>query len=203
MMLEYENFVISLLKQVHLLGQQTVNKLKQTKDDVNMPAVTAKLEMLTVTTNNNSTDAESIPEIKGRRILKRRMQKNYSESSNRRCSLRPQKRSFQDMESDENIMEYYLDKKLKYKVNHLETIFEETENANENLSYMGAKKYKRMIKFQQIPTDTKLKKRKTKIKRIFGSKIGYKRKLGSMDILLDKLNFIRSSSPTNSGSETK
>ncbi|KAI4489070.1 hypothetical protein M0804_004568 [Polistes exclamans] len=184
-------------------------KPEQTKDDINMPAVTAKLEMLTVNTNNtnktnNINNAESISETRSRKILRKKVSKiGYSDSSNRRCSLRPKKRSLEDMESDENIMEYYLDKNPKYKVNNLETIFEETGNANENFSYMSAKKYKRMIKFQQQPTDTKLKKRKTKVKRVFGSKISYRRKRGSIDVLLDKLNYIRCNSPTNSGSETK
>ncbi|XP_015184794.1 PREDICTED: uncharacterized protein LOC107070800 [Polistes dominula] len=183
---------------------------KQTKDDINVPAVTAKLEMLTVDTNNtnnannNTTNAESIPEPRSRIILRKRIpKKSQPDSSNRRCSLRPKKRSLGDMESDENIMEYYLDKNSKYKANNLETIFEETANTNENFSYMGAKKYKRMIKFEEQPTDNKLKKRKTKIKRIFGSKINFRRKCGSMDVLLDKLNYIRSNSPTNSESETK
>ncbi|XP_043502346.1 uncharacterized protein LOC122524261 [Polistes fuscatus] len=197
-----------LTKQMESEIEKTL-KPEQTKDDINMPAVTAKLEMLTVNTNNtnntnNITNAESISQTRSRKILRKRVPKiGYSDFSNRRCSLRPKKRSLEDMESDENIMEYYLDKNPKYKVNNLETIFEETGNANENFSYMSAKKYKRMIKFQPQPTDTKLKKRKTKVKRVFGSKISYRRKRGSIDVLLDKLNYIRCNSPTNSGSETK
>lgn len=107
------------------------------------------------------------------------------------------------MESDEDIKDYYLDKNCKRKVNNLETIFEETANANENSVYMSVKRYKRMIQFQEQPNDSKLQKRRTKIKKVFGSKINFRRKRGSMQALLNKLNYIRSNSPMNSESETK
>lgn len=169
----------------------------QAVDDINMPAVTASLEMLTVNTNLQSSQET-------KRMLRKRIPKLVStEFLNRRCSLRPKKRTCKEMESDEDIKDYYLDKTLKKKANTLETIFEETVNANENSTYMSAKRYKRIIQFQQRPTDSKLKKRRTKIKKVFGSKINLKRKHGSMQILLDKLNHIRSSSPINSESEIK
>ncbi|KAK2586728.1 hypothetical protein KPH14_011763 [Odynerus spinipes] len=169
----------------------------QTIDDVNMPAVTASLEMLTVNTNLHSSPENN-------RVLRKRIPKRVStEFLNRRCSLRPKKRTCKEMESDEDIKDYYLDKTLKKKANTLETIFEETANANENSTYMSAKRYKRMIQFQQQPTDSKLKKRRTKIKKVFGAKVNFRRKRGSMQVLLDKLNHIRSNSPINSESEIK
>lgn len=169
----------------------------QTTEDVNMPAVTAGLEKLTVNTNLNSS-----PENK--RCLRKRVPKIVpTEFLNRRCSLRPKKRTCKEMENDDDIKDYYLDKTLKKEANNLETIFEESANANENSSYMSAKRYKRMIQFEQNPTDSKLKKRRTKIKKVFGSKVTFRRKRGSMQVLLDKLNHIRSNSPINSENEIK
>lgn len=92
--------------------------------------------------------------------------------------------------------EYYLNKNLKRKLNNLETIYEEKDGTNECITYMSVKRYKRMIQFQEKPTDQKLKKRRAKIKRVFGSKINFKRKCASMQMLLDKLSGIIGESPT-------
>lgn len=92
--------------------------------------------------------------------------------------------------------EYYLNKNLKRKLNNLETIYEEKDDTNECITYMSVKRYKRMIQFQEKPTDQKLKKRRAKIKRVFGSKINFKRKCASMQMLLDKLSGIIGESPT-------
>ncbi|XP_035721145.1 uncharacterized protein LOC118441196 [Vespa mandarinia] len=170
-------------------------KLNRTIDDVNMPAVTASLEMLTVNTNLHSMS-------ENKRNLRKRVPKTVSaELLNRRCSLRPKKRNCKEMESDEDVKDYYLDKSFKKKVNNLETIFEETTNGNENSLYMSVKRYKRMIQFQQQPNNSKLQKRRTKIKKVFGSKINFRHR--SMQELLNKLNYIKSNSPVNSESETK
>nr|XP_050859189.1 uncharacterized protein LOC127067851 isoform X1 [Vespula vulgaris] len=189
----------------NLLKQQLCNiitvlffsKLNHTIDDVNMPAVTASLEMLTVNTNLHSIS-------ENKKNLRKRIPKAVpAELLNRRCSRRPKKRNCKEMESNEDIKDYYLDKSFKKKVNNLETIFEETANANENSIYMSVKRYKRMIQFQQQPNDSKLQKRRTKIKKMFGSKINFRRKHGSMQALLNKLNYIRSNSPVNSENKTK
>lgn len=72
-----------------------------------------------------------------------------------------------DME-EENIKEYYLDKKINKKIN-LETIYEESDNADDDIGMrMSAKRFKRMLLFSQ--TASKVKKRRAKIKKVFGSK---------------------------------
>jgi len=119
-----------------------------------------------------------------------------------RCSLRPKKRGITEVEAqEETIREYYLDKTINKKSNNLETIYEENDNAGDDLAiHMSAKRFKRMLKF--TPTVSKLKKRHAKIQKVFGSKIRYKR-CDSMQALVDKLNTIRESSPMKIDSELK
>ncbi|KAK1133647.1 hypothetical protein K0M31_011440 [Melipona bicolor] len=166
--------------------------------DTNLPAVTASLEMLTMNTNLPSSE---------KRVLRKRIESNESnENLNRRCSLRPSKRTCSEMQDNNrknkartegiDCKEYYLNKNLKRRLNNLETIYEEKDDPSECITYMGVKRYKRMIQFQEEPTDSKLKKRRAKIKKVFGSKISFKRKRASMQMLLDKLNGIKAESPT-------
>lgn len=169
---------------------------KRDTADMNLPAVTASLEMLTVDTNL----------IHGRKKANRRRafctnstQTLNTESSNRRCSLRPRKRTSTEMEKsdkqnktqEEDSKNYYLHKNLKRKLNSLETIYEEKDEENENSKLMSVKRYKRMIQFQDKPSDYKLKKRRAKIKNL----ISFKRRCLSMQTLLDKLSSITAESP--------
>lgn len=114
-----------------------------------------------------------------------------------RCSLRPKKRIINRNNLEENIKEYYLDKNIKRKPNNLETIYEENDDTSENSKYMSAKRFKRMLLFKAEPTTSKLKKRRAKIQKIFGSKVtkGYNKKRVSMQSILDKLDGIRANSP--------
>lgn len=106
-------------------------------------------------------------------------------------------------EEDEiNVTDYYLNRNLKRRLNNLETIFEEND-ISECTTYMSAKRYRRMIQFQQKPSDSKLKKRRAKIKKVFGSKINFKRKCTSMQMLLDKLNGIRAELPAKVSNEVQ
>ncbi|OAD58932.1 hypothetical protein WN48_09859 [Eufriesea mexicana] len=175
--------------------------------DTNLPAVMAGLEMLTVNTNLSPT--------KNTRIFTKEIPKDESNDNlNRRCSLRPRKRSYSEVEDISkrnksqqtertNFKEYYLNKNLKRRLNNLETIYEEKDDANEFITYMSVKRYKRMIQFQEKPTDSKLRKRRAKIKSVFGSKINFKQRRASMQMLLEKLNGIRSESPAKVDSEAK
>ncbi|XP_076654376.1 uncharacterized protein LOC143359905 [Halictus rubicundus] len=171
--------------------------------DVNLPAVTASLEMLTVDTN--------LPHTGRKKALRRKAfcinpTQTLSESLNRRCSLRPRKRTSAEMEKQNKTQEgevdvknYYLNKSLKRKLNTLETIYEEKDDGNENSKFMSVKRYKRMIQFQDKPSDYKLKKRRAKMKNL----ISFKRRCASMQMLLDKLNSITAESPAKINSETK
>lgn len=119
-----------------------------------------------------------------------------------RCSLRPKKRKISEVEAqEETIKEYYLDRKINKKSNNLETIYEENDNTSDDTAIrMSTKRFKRMLMFS--PTASKLKKRRAKIQKVFGSKIRHKR-CGSMQALVDKLNTIRESSPMKIDSELK
>ncbi|XP_018397937.1 PREDICTED: uncharacterized protein LOC108775959 [Cyphomyrmex costatus] len=168
-------------------------------DNTNVPVITADLEMLSIDINSPPTETK--------RVLRKRMPKSVIETDsteilNRRCSLRPKKRRIYEVETEEEIVkEYYLNKKVKKKSNNLETIFEETQNSEDDTAIrMSAKRFKRMLMF--APTASKLKKRHAKIQRVFGSKVRYKR-CGSMQALIDKLNTIRENSPIKIDSELK
>ncbi|KAG7209393.1 hypothetical protein KM043_015489 [Ampulex compressa] len=173
-------------------------KSKHELDDSNLPAVMASLELLSV-------DNATLPPSPGnKRILRKRIPKAVpNEILNRRCSRRPKKRTSSEMESEEDIKEYYLDKNLKKRPNSLETIYEEKDEIRESSIYMSAKRYKRMIEFQPKPSDSKLRKRRAKIKKVFGSKVNFKKRCASMQILLDKLNGIRAESPGKIDNEVK
>ncbi|KYQ57631.1 hypothetical protein ALC60_03593 [Trachymyrmex zeteki] len=169
-------------------------------DSTNVPVITADLEMLAIDINPPPTETK--------RILRKRMAKPVSvetdstEIIKRRCSLKPKKRRIYEVERQEEIVkEYYLDKKINKKSNNLETIFEETQNSDDDAAIrMSVKRFKRMLMF--TPTAAKLKKRRAKIQRVFGSKIRYKR-CGSMQALIDKLNTIRENSPMKIDNELK
>ena len=167
--------------------------------DTNLPAIMASLEMLTVNTSSSSNH--------GTVFRKNVAATDSNESLNRRCSLRPRKRTCTQMDynnrKEKGTKEYYLHGSLKRKLNTLETIFEEKDDANESTLYMGVKRYRRMIEFKQKPSDSKIKKRRARIKKVFGSKSNFKRKQASMQMLLDKLNDIRAESPAKINNEVK
>lgn len=103
------------------------------------------------------------------------------------------------MESDSEIREYYLDKNLKLSPKKLETILEERKGNGESSIYIGAKKFKRMLEFQ--PTAAKLRRRRAKVKKVFGSHIS--RGKYTMQTLLDKLNSMQPESSPEFDTEEK
>lgn len=100
------------------------------------------------------------------------------------------------MENEEEVKDYYLDRNVRKTANNLETIFEapDEDAAEDSHVMMSAKRFKRMIHFQSQPTDAKIKKRRARVKRIFGSKFLTKHRQTSMQTLINKLNLIRSES---------
>ncbi|XP_011494829.1 PREDICTED: uncharacterized protein LOC105359821 [Ceratosolen solmsi marchali] len=140
-----------------------------------------------------------------RRSLRARKPANVNlEILTRRCTLRPKKRVFSEMHNEDQIREYYLDKTVKKYANSLETIFEEKDDMSQTTTYMSAKRFKRMIQFTPEPTDSKLKKRRDKVKKVFGSKVNYrKRRKISIQALLDKLNGLHNDLPANCPKEIK
>lgn len=185
-------------------AEQTLFFRKVTREvaDSNLPAVTASLERLSVNTSLMST-------TDGKRVLRKRIRRTLcNETLNRRCSLKPKKRTSSQMENEDDIKDYYLDKSIKKVQNNLETIYEEKEGTNENDRFMSVKRYKRMIQFQAT-SDAKLRKRRAKIKRAFGSQVIFKKTLfkyssmQSMQKLIDKLSEIRAPSPSQTEKEVK
>lgn len=115
-----------------------------------------------------------------------------------RCNLRPRKRPL-EINPEENLKEYYLDKNTKWKSNNLETIYEEGDNTTDDCIHVGAKRFKRMLLFNPEPTASKLKRRHARMQKIFGSKHSQKKRAVTMQMLLDRLNSIRTNSvKTNS-----
>ncbi|XP_058805387.1 uncharacterized protein LOC131672277 isoform X2 [Phymastichus coffea] len=154
-------------------------------EEVSLPDVVAGFKMLAV---DNPED--EISPVTSQRSLRKRKPRNLQVVDlNLNRSLKPRKRTFAEMESEEQIKEYYLDKTVKKYNNSLETIFEEKDDSNQTTCMMSVKRFKRMIQFTPEPTDSKLKKRREKIRKVFGSKINHKRKRKvSMQSLLDKLH---------------
>ncbi|XP_043273283.1 uncharacterized protein tant [Venturia canescens] len=167
----------------------------------NLPDVVASLEMLTVTASTCNTDTLSPQKM----LLRRRIRRPENpEVRNRRCSLRPKKRSAAEMEDEKDVKNYYLDKSVRKTANNLETIFEAPdEDVAEDIPVMmSAKRFKRMIHFQSEPNNAKIKKRRARVKRIFGSKFLTKHRAVSMQTLINKLNLIRSE-PTEIADDKK
>lgn len=130
--------------------------------DSNVPEVTASLEMLSVTSCESSNAMDS------KRVLRKRIPKPNSENLNRRCNLRPKKISWMNVEVN-NIKEYYLDKNIKRAPHTFETIYEEENETAEETCSMSLKRFQRVIQFQKEPSIAKIKKRKAKVKRLFGN----------------------------------
>ncbi|XP_072765086.1 uncharacterized protein [Anoplolepis gracilipes] len=156
---------------------------------------------LTVDLAKLSIDSNSLPVESTTRVLRKRVVRCLPNSTastdsilNRRCSLKPKKRrvSEMDIEEEKSINDYYLDKKINKKIN-LETIYEETDNASDDIdseTRMSTRRFKRMLMFSS--SLSKIKKRRAKIKKIFESKQNkwYTRKnnITKLDILQDLSN---------------
>ncbi|XP_015515583.1 uncharacterized protein [Neodiprion pinetum] len=164
--------------------------------EISLPEVTASLEMLTVTPDVNQ-------KVVTKRVFRKRIPRtDMSVTANRRCSQKPRKRRYSEMEGDADITGYYLDKNLQLSPKKLETILEERTGPGESSVLIGAKKFKRMIEFQVEPTASKLKKRRARVKKVFGSNIKHRRRCTTMEVLFAKLNTMQpESSPEFEGED--
>lgn len=104
------------------------------------------------------------------------------------------------------IKEYYLNTKFKRSVNSLETIFEEKEDLDKQQESiaMSKRKFNRVIQFKSEPTEAKVRKRRAKIKRIFGRLLNPRKnnKGDSMKKLLETLNIVEVSQQTTTANES-
>ena len=91
-----------------------------------------------------------------------------------RCSLKAKKKISSDPQDE--IREYYLNKDIGKTSNALATIFEESDDlVNNSKKTISGRKLKRVIEFTKTASDTKLRKRRLKIKKAFGSRIDIKK----------------------------
>lgn len=164
------------------------------QEDDKIPEVVAELEMLTFTTTIQET----------KRVLRRRIRPACEK---RRVKLKPVKRTFSEMENEDDARRLYLNKSVKESPHTLETIYEEDEHiaidANEQ-PQMSTKRFKRMINFQRKPNDSnKQKKRRLKIKKVFGSKLSKPRRMELKDVLkrLESIHHSNSSMDTEHNNE--
>lgn len=124
------------------------------------------------------------------RVLRKRKSlavESTSKPSNRRVSMKPRKRIMTENANPKQIEALYLNKTVKTVSQTLETIYEEpkTEN-NPSTSLMGGRKVKRLLTFQlgNQYTKEKIKKRRSKIKKLLGNKSFLNRKKIPMKVFL-------------------
>lgn len=133
---------------------------------------------------SNSSASFIIPEEEAspRRSLRRRSMSVPTE--NRRVKQKPTKKVTK-LES------IYLCRSVKRLPPNLETIFEEPKiDKNSEILYIGLRKQKRIISFENCSTlnRNKVKKRQMKAKKV--SKSFMKRKRASMETLIEKLKYV-------------
>jgi len=160
--------------------------------EVNLPEVVNSMQKLTV---DMKPEPEAAPEIGRRRSLRKRKPRKLVSEPEPKCRMRAKKRCFEEMETEDQIKCYYLDKTVKKNTNSLETIFEEKEDLSPSKNYMSAKRFKRWIQFSNEPTASKIKKRRDKVKRIFSPHLSFRRNILSMNALLHKLNGVQNDEP--------
>lgn len=96
---------------------------------------------------------------------------------------------------EDRIKDYYLDKSIKKRTHNLETIYEESDDVNDDSKIrMSIKRFKRTLVFYDEATLTKVQKRRARIRRLFGPKNKCNRMRISMQACTDKLDAIKESS---------
>lgn len=139
--------------------------------------------------NEEACDKNSSTENTTRRTLRKRPSPNKNSTvTNRRVIMKPKKIQ-QNPVTEEDLKKLYSNTKVKTVSQKLETIFEEPQAVNNTLLFIGGTKIKRSLKFQDsnIHTKEKIKKRRSKIKRLLGNKNFANRKKISMQAFLKTL----------------
>lgn len=137
-----------------------------------------------------SCSKESFPqdeEVPTKRVLRRRsLPISSMPTENRRVLTKPKKK-----DSTANKLEsIYLCKQVKRLPPNLETIFEEPKLTKSNkVLYLGLRKQKRVISFNDSSNKGKVKKRQMKAKKVLGKSFNVKKR-GSMEALLEKLKYV-------------
>ncbi|XP_077286310.1 uncharacterized protein LOC143911330 isoform X2 [Arctopsyche grandis] len=170
---------------------------KKARSDCELPSKMASLDLWDSTkaevnpsaVNEEETSDKNSSENSTRRTLRKRPSPNKNSTvTNRRVIMKPKKIQ-QNPVTEEDLKKLYSNTKVKTVSQKLETIFEEPKAVNNTLLFIGGTKIKRSLKFQDsnIHTKEKIKKRRSKIKRLLGNKNFANRKKISMQAFLKTL----------------
>lgn len=122
--------------------------------------------------------------------------------TNRRVIQKPRKREINISMTEEEIRNYYCNQKVKRTSNTLETILEEpkSDGSCSTTIFLGSRKIKRSLSFPvgTRHTKEKIKRRRSKIKRLLGSKNFLNRKKLSMQTFIKNLQILDPDEPINS-----
>lgn len=144
------------------------------------------------------------PEGSGVRRSARKTHKPQSPSgvTNRRVILKPRKRELKISMTEEEIRNFYCNQKVKRTSNTLETILEEpkADGSCSTTIFLGSRKIKRSLSFPvgTPHTKEKIRRRRSKIKRLLGSKNFLNRKRLSMQTFIKNLQTLDPDEPINS-----
>jgi len=121
--------------------------------------------------------------------------------TNRRVILKPRKRELKISMTEEELRSFYCNQKVKRTSNTLETILEEpkADGSCSTTIFLGSRKIKRSLSFPvgSRHTKEKIKRRRSKIKRLLGSKNFLNRKKLSMQNFIKKLQTLDPDEPIN------
>lgn len=164
----------------------------QSSNDPDLPEQMANLDLMEVTDANKEA-GDSIAEPTARRILRKRKSLAIDEpkKSNRRVNMKPRKHLQPDCANTKQIEALYLNKTVKTTSQTLETIYEETMSENETVTFIGGRKLKRVLTFPlgSQYTKEKLRKRRAKIKKLFGNKYINRKKI-PMEVVLETIGHL-------------
>lgn len=171
-----------------------VNVFYSYRVETDLPNKMAHLDIMEVDETAVSTAAlteekSELPDVTSRVLRKRKsLTPEISRPSNRRVSMKPRKHIISENANPKQIEALYLNKKVNASSQTLETIYEEPKtDSSSTETLIGGRKVKRLLTFQYQYTKEKIKKRRAKIKKLFGSKSFLNRKKIPMQVFLKNI----------------
>lgn len=157
--------------------------------DIELPCKMAHLDIMEIDEPVLDVPKEKcvVPDLPSRVLRKRKsLATDIPKSSNRRVSMKPRKHLMTENTNPKQIEALYLNKKVKSLSQTLETIYEEPKIQSETETLVSGRKVKRLLTFQlgNQYTKEKIKKRRAKIKKMFGNKSYLNRKKIPMKVFL-------------------
>lgn len=173
--------------------------------DSELPIKMASLDIWEASSNSAAMEEER--SLSGGTGVRRSARKTHKPQSpgavtNRRVILKPRKRELKMSLTEEEIRNLYCNQKVKKTSNTLETILEEpkADGSCSTTMFLGSRKIKRSLSFPvgKLYTKEKIKRRRSKIKRLLGSKNFLNRKKLSMQTFIKNLQILDPDEPINS-----